>query len=175
MAFVVSALSTRTSVPTVQAAARRPTAIATSAPAPVEGLALVPAAPRFGTLAAIIASPLPNLARLDPPGPRFDRLPYQVGIASWYGPYFQGKETTSGEPFDMYAMTAAHRELPLGTRVRVTNLENDRSVILRINDRGPVPMSRIIDVSYGAAQALHFIGEGLVSVRLDVLKAGKSR
>lgn len=97
--------------------------------------------------------------------------PYQVGIASWYGSYFQGRETTSGEPFNMYALTAAHRELPLGTRVRVTNLENGRSVVLRINDRGPVPTDRIIDVSYGAAQVLGFRVEGLVPVRIDVIPA----
>lgn len=143
-------------------------------------LSLVPPAPRFGALAALLQGPgqntidpLPGLKQLAPPAPRFDRLPYQIGIASWYGPYFEGKETTSGEPFNMYAMTAAHRELPLGTTVRVTNLENKRSVILRINDRGPVPANRIIDVSYAAARALHFIGEGLVSVRLDVVKRSK--
>ncbi|MGH9481964.1 MAG: septal ring lytic transglycosylase RlpA family protein [Terriglobales bacterium] len=98
------------------------------------------------------------------------RAPYQVGIASWYGAYFQGRETTSGERFNMYAMTAAHRELPLGTRVRVTNLENGRSVVLRINDRGPVPKSRVIDVSYAAAGALRFRVEGLVPVRIEVLR-----
>ncbi|TAN21420.1 MAG: septal ring lytic transglycosylase RlpA family protein [Acidobacteria bacterium] len=97
------------------------------------------------------------------------KLPYQVGIASWYGSFFQGKETTSGHPFNMWAMTAAHRTLPLGTRVRVTNLANNLAVILRINDRGPVPDSRIIDLSYGAARALHFSGQGLAPVRIDIL------
>ncbi|MGN6591677.1 MAG: septal ring lytic transglycosylase RlpA family protein [Terriglobales bacterium] len=95
--------------------------------------------------------------------------PYQVGIASWYGPFFQGKETTSGQLFDMYALTAAHRELPLGTRVRVTNLLNHLAVVLKINDRGPVPASRIIDLSYAAARDLHFTGEGTTPVRIDVL------
>lgn len=95
--------------------------------------------------------------------------PYQVGIASWYGQFFQGKETTSGYPFNMYAMTAAHRTLPLGTRVRVTNLVNHLAVNLRINDRGPVPDTRIIDLSYAAARALHFTGEGLTPVRIDIL------
>ena len=104
-----------------------------------------------------------------PPVRTVDPLPYQVGLASWYGSYFQGRETTSGEPFNMFAMTAAHRELPLGTRVRVTNLENRRSVVLRINDRGPVPTSRTIDVSYAAACALGFRVEGLVPVRIDLL------
>ncbi len=96
-------------------------------------------------------------------------LPYQVGIASWYGAYFQGRETTSGTPFDMWAMTAAHRELPLGTRIRVTDLENQRSVVLLVNDRGPVPKSRILDLSMGAAIALHCKAEGLVPVRIDIL------
>ncbi|MGH9467759.1 MAG: septal ring lytic transglycosylase RlpA family protein [Terriglobales bacterium] len=96
-------------------------------------------------------------------------MPYQVGIASWYGQYFQGKTTTSGHPFNMWAMTAAHRTLPLGTRVRVTNLENHLAVVLKINDRGPVPASRIIDLSYGAARALHFTGQGLTPVSIDIL------
>lgn len=103
------------------------------------------------------------------PPPTLAPTPYQVGIASWYGPLFQGKETTSGQPFDMYGLTAAHRDLPLGTRVRVTNLLNHLAVVLKINDRGPVPVSRIIDLSYGAARALHFTGEGTTPVRIDVL------
>ncbi|MGH9487236.1 MAG: septal ring lytic transglycosylase RlpA family protein [Terriglobales bacterium] len=90
-------------------------------------------------------------------------------MASWYGQFFQGKTTTSGVPFNMWAMTAAHRTLPLGTRVRVTNLENHLAVILRINDRGPVPESRIIDLSYGAARVLDFTGQGLTPVRIDIL------
>lgn len=104
-------------------------------------------------------------------GPRrpMVQLPYQVGMASWYGQFFQGKTTTSGVPFNMWAMTAAHRTLPLGTRVRVTNLENHLAVILRINDRGPVPESRIIDLSYGAARVLDFTGQGLTPVRIDIL------
>ncbi|HYL12760.1 MAG TPA: septal ring lytic transglycosylase RlpA family protein [Terriglobales bacterium] len=95
--------------------------------------------------------------------------PYQVGVASWYGDYFQGKPTASGEPFDMHEFTAAHPTLPLGTFVRVTNLRNGRSVILRINDRGPVVDGRIIDVSYNAAKALDFKSRGLQRVRLDLV------
>ncbi|MGH9394525.1 MAG: septal ring lytic transglycosylase RlpA family protein [Terriglobales bacterium] len=95
--------------------------------------------------------------------------PYQVGIASWYGAWFQGKETTSGERFNMYALTAAHRQLPFGTRVRVTNLTNHRSVVLRINDRGPVPASRVIDLSFAAARALGFYEDGLIPVRIDLV------
>jgi len=95
--------------------------------------------------------------------------PYQVGIASWYGAWFQGKETTNGEHFNMYAMTAAHRQLPFGTRVKVTNLLNQRSVTLRINDRGPVPASRVIDLSYAAARAIGFYEDGLIPVRIDLV------
>lgn len=95
--------------------------------------------------------------------------PYQVGTASWYGEYFEGKATASGEPYDMFDMTAAHPSLPLGTYVKVTNLRNRRAVIVRINDRGPVVPGRIIDVSYGAAKALNFQGRGIQRVRLDVI------
>jgi len=96
--------------------------------------------------------------------------PYQVGTASWYGEYFQGKETASGEPFDMQALTAAHLTLPLGSMVRVTNLRNGRSVVVRINDRGPVVEGRIIDVSYNTARILGFDGRGLQKVRLDLVR-----
>src|SRR5579884_232904 len=70
--------------------------------------------------------------------------PYQVGRASWYGKQFHGRETASGEPYDMFQFTAAHRRLPLGTLVKVTNLHNGRAVVVRVNDRGPVPKTRII-------------------------------
>jgi rare lipoprotein A len=100
---------------------------------------------------------------------RPDSGPYQVGTASWYGDYFEGKPTASGEPFNMYDMTAAHPSLPLGTLVKVTNLKNRRAIIVRINDRGPVVPGRIIDLSYGAAVALHFKAQGLQRVRLDVV------
>ena len=76
--------------------------------------------------------------------------PYQIGTASWYGVWFQGKKTASGEPYDMHDFTAAHPSLPLGTFVRVTNLKNGKAVVVRINDRGPVVDGRIIDVSYNA-------------------------
>jgi rare lipoprotein A len=93
---------------------------------------------------------------------------YQVGTASWYGEYFQGKQTASGEPYDMRDFTAAHPSLPLGTFVRVTNLRNGKAVVVRINDRGPVVDGRIIDVSYNAARALGFKEHGLQRVRLDL-------
>src|SRR5438094_10466092 len=93
--------------------------------------------------------------------------PYQVGTASWYGDYFQGKPTASGEPYDMFDLTAAHPTLPLGTYVRVTNLRNGRAVVVRVNDRGPVVPGRIIDVSYNTARVLAFKAQGLQQVRLD--------
>jgi len=100
--------------------------------------------------------------------------PYQIGTASWYGENFQGKGTASGERYDMYDMTAAHLSLPMGSYVRVTNLHNGRSVVVRINDRGPIVPGRIIDVSYGAAQALRFRAKGLQRVRLDVVSRPQS-
>ena len=96
---------------------------------------------------------------------------YQVGTASWYGEYFQGKQTASGEPYDMNDLTAAHPSLPLGTFVKVTNLRNGKAVVVRINDRGPVVDGRIIDVSYNAALALGFRERGLQNVRLDIYHA----
>jgi len=93
----------------------------------------------------------------------------QVGVASWYGGKFHGRTTASGEPYDMHAMTAAHPSLPFGTKVRVTNLENGRSAVLRINDRGPFAKRRIIDVSRHAAEHLGFRDAGLAKVRVEVI------
>ena len=93
---------------------------------------------------------------------------YQIGTASWYGEQFQGKQTASGEPFDMRDFTAAHPSLKLGTFVKVTNLRNGKAVVVRINDRGPVIDGRIIDLSYNAAHALGFKERGLQTVRLDL-------
>ena len=95
--------------------------------------------------------------------------PYQIGTASWYGSYFHGKETASGEAFDMYDLTAAHPTLPLGTHVKVTNLRNGRTVVVRVNDRGPVVDGRIIDLSYEAARVLHLEHQGIQQVRLDLV------
>jgi rare lipoprotein A len=88
------------------------------------------------------------------------------GVASWYGKKFHGKSTSSREPYDMYAMTAAHKTLPLPSYVRVTNLRNNKSVIVRVNDRGPFVANRIIDLSYAAAERLDMIrdGTGLVEI-----------
>jgi rare lipoprotein A len=89
------------------------------------------------------------------------------GIASWYGPDFHGRLTANGEVFDMHAISAAHPTMPMPSYARVTNLDNGRSIIVRVNDRGPYARNRIIDVSIGAANALGFYGEGLARVRVE--------
>jgi rare lipoprotein A len=98
-----------------------------------------------------------------------EKAPYQVGNASWYGGFFQGQETANGEDYDMYGFTAAHRELPLGTFVKVTNLKNLRTIVVRINDRGPVTPGRIIDLSFAAARSLGMHQKGLQKVRIDIV------
>jgi len=95
------------------------------------------------------------------------------GIASWYGGVFNGRRTASGERFDMYAMTACHPTLPFGSLVRVVNLKNGRSVVVRITDRGYLFKGRILDLSYGAAQRLAMTRPGLAEVKLEVLSLGK--
>lgn len=101
--------------------------------------------------------------------PKEDYGYVEEGVASWYGPDFHGKRTANGERYDMHALTAAHRTLPMPSLVRVTNLENRRSAILRINDRGPFARNRILDVSKRAADALGFIGQGTARVRVEIL------
>lgn len=91
------------------------------------------------------------------------------GIASWYGPGFQGRKTANGEKFDMHALTAAHKELPFGTMVEVTNLDNGRKVVVRINDRGPFVKGRVIDLSKKAAQSIGMIEQGHAPVKLRIL------
>lgn len=96
---------------------------------------------------------------------------FQFGRASWYGHALQGLPTATGEAYDMNAMTCAHRTLPLGSLVRVTNLRNHRSLVLRVNDRGPMvdTHSRVVDLSYAAAKRLGFSHQGTVRVRLDLV------
>jgi peptidoglycan lytic transglycosylase len=96
---------------------------------------------------------------------------YQFGRASWYGHALQGLPTASGEAYDMNALTCAHRSLPLGALVRVTNLRNHRSLVVRVNDRGPFLESRVVDLSYAAAQRLGFSQRGTAKVRLDLIDA----
>ncbi len=115
----------------------------------IEGCVSAPSAP---------VTPAPHL-----------RAGTQTGRASWYGKPHHGRLTASGERFDMHALTAAHPTLPFGTRLRVVNVDNDRQVEVRINDRGPSVPGRIIDLSYAAARALGAVGAGTVPVKLTVL------
>lgn len=110
-------------------------------------------------------------------GKRYYTLPsaagfVERGIASWYGKKFHGRETSSGEIYDMYAMTAAHKELPLPTYVRVTNLKNQRSIVVRVNDRGPFYEGRVIDLSYTGAQKLDMVRDGTAPVEVRALVPG---
>ena len=100
----------------------------------------------------------------------------EVGVASWYGENFHGNLTANGEVYDMNGLTAAHRELPMGTRVRITNLVNRKSVTVRINDRGPAIPGRMIDVSMAAAKNLGFLKAGLAPVQMEIVSTpGASR
>jgi rare lipoprotein A len=136
-------------------------------PALLPGLLLVVAV--VGLLALVWPERGPAAEAYEPDRPRQT----QVGKATFYGPGFQGKRTASGARFDQQNMTAAHRTLPFGTRVRVTNLDNGQSVVVVVTDRGPYGRNRsrgaIIDLSKGAAAKLDFIGDGLTRVRLEVL------
>ncbi len=135
-----------------------------STPKPAIALALV-------LLLAIAAcSPAPIYRDVDqrPQGKRW----VETGIASWYGGKFHGRHTASGEVFDMNRVSAAHKSLPFGTRVKVTNLDNGRQLVVRINDRGPFIKGRILDCSREAARQLGFLDAGIAQVRLEVVKWG---
>ena len=99
----------------------------------------------------------------------------QIGIASYYGKKFHKKRTANGEIFNMYKVSAAHKSYPLGTKVRVTNLENGKSIKLVINDRGPFVKGRIIDLSYKAARKLDFVNQGTTKVRINVIRLGDNK
>ena len=94
---------------------------------------------------------------------------YQIGVASWYGQAFQGNTTASGEIFDLNGFTAAHLTLPFGTTIRVTNLKNNKNILLRVNDRGPHIGRRLIDVSWAVARRLGFVHSGTTPVRVEVV------
>ncbi|MEY2853651.1 MAG: hypothetical protein RL030_783 [Pseudomonadota bacterium] len=147
--------------------------------------ASAPASARPGNLAAIPDA----VPRVEPRSLRGNPAWYEVfgkryhvlatsegyrerGVASWYGPDFHTKATSSGEPYDMYAMTAAHKTLPIPCYARVTNLSNGRSVVVRINDRGPFVANRIIDLSYTAAHKLDMTRAGTTFVEVEVLTPG---
>jgi rare lipoprotein A len=95
---------------------------------------------------------------------------FQIGTASWYGRHFQGHTTANGESYNMFALTCAHRSLPLGSWIRVTNLRNHKSIFVRVNDRGPVPENRVVDLSYAAARAVGI--RGLGKVKLEPVRDG---
>jgi len=120
-------------------------------------------------LVVALAACAPSRApRPVPPKPAAPEVPAeQIGFASWYGSFHAGQRTASGEIFDPDAMTAAHRTLPLGTYVWVTNLANNRHVKVKINDRGPRDERRIIDLSRAAAQALGFVPNGVMKVKIE--------
>ncbi|HZB90813.1 MAG TPA: septal ring lytic transglycosylase RlpA family protein [Stellaceae bacterium] len=113
------------------------------------------------TPAALPPAPPPEPAQKTP-------IFTQTGLASWYGSDFRARRTASGERYDMFDLTAAHRTLPLDTMVKVTNLTNNRSVLVRINDRGPFAPGRVIDLSRGAAGLLGMVKAGVVPVRIEV-------
>ena len=126
----------------------------------------------------------PRATRGNPPfyevfGQRYVVLPsaeghVEQGVASWYGPDFHGKSTSMGERYDMYAMTAAHPTLPLPAYVRVTNLQNGRSVVVRVNDRGPFKKNRVIDLSYAAALRLDMVRDGTAMVEVRTVGPGST-
>ncbi|RMG66861.1 MAG: septal ring lytic transglycosylase RlpA family protein [Calditrichaeota bacterium] len=97
------------------------------------------------------------------------------GRASYYGADFHGRKTANGETFDMNAFTAAHRQWPFGTLCKVTNLQNGKSVVVRVNDRGPFVEGRIMDLSYGAARELGALKDGIIPVRIEILRWGEDK
>lgn len=140
------------------------------------------ASPPGGTAPPAPAAPTASSQRPKPYqvyGTWYQPLPHakgftQTGRASWYGRKFHGRRTSNGEIYDMYALTAAHKTLPFGTYVQVRNLKNDRSVVVKINDRGPFVSGRIIDLSYTAAKEIGVIGPGTAPVELVALGTAKS-
>lgn len=121
-------------------------------------------------LSGLFAGCATTRAQSVPAGLTEIRLPApQIGVASYYASRFHGRLTANGERYDEREMTAAHRTLPFGTRVRVTRVEGGESVVLRINDRGPHRRGRVLDLSLAAARALRVVGEGLANVRIEVL------
>jgi rare lipoprotein A len=136
---------------------------------PVVRLALVLALGSAWGCARTVRGPS-TIREVPSTGPRAGVVAVFEGKGSWYGREQQGHLTANGERFDMYALTAAHRTLHMGTRVRVINLRNGRATVVRINDRGPYSHGRIIDVSYAAAKQLGMLDAGVVPVRVEVLQ-----
>lgn len=133
---------------------------------------LIALSPKSEARPPVLPGPLPMVHQLPMVHPVMPKG--QIGMASWYGIERQGKHTASGELFDKDKLTAAHRKLPLGTTVRVTNLKNLSSTLLKINDRGPGIGGRVIDVSWAAAKQLGFLSAGLARVEIDVVSYPQS-
>lgn len=155
--LLVAGCGARRSTPAAPVVQTPAPAQTSPAPAPTPQAALAP---------ALRQQPVARTASR----PRTEVVSVQKGVASWYGRRFHGRRTASGERFNMYAMTCAHRTLPMKTRVRVTNLRNGKSVVVRVNDRGPYAHGRIVDLSYAAAKKLDIVRSGTARVRLDVLR-----
>jgi rare lipoprotein A len=151
----------------------------TSPVTPLPSTVLPPHPPNIALVPDAVPRVEPRSALGNPPFYEVDGRRYVVlhsaagyierGVASWYGPGFHGLRTATGEPYDMFAMTAAHKTLPLPCYARVTNLSNDRSVIVRLNDRGPFVANRIIDLSYAAAAKLGMLRNGTAFVQVEAL------
>ena len=148
-AFALISACAGREVPPTPLAATAPTS-ALSAPVPVREPELEP-----------VQGPVPNYR--------------ETGMAAWYGKELHGKQTANGDVFDMYGLSAAHRTLPLGTVVHVTNLDNSKSITVRINDRGPFLKSRSLDLSYGAAKELGFAAQGTARVKIEAVVAVRHR
>lgn len=150
----------------VEQVSRKPETAATNAVAPAAPA--MPAAPAVAATPAVAPTPL---AEQQPgePDPASAKAADQVGIASWYGTQEQGRLTANGERFDQRKLTAAHRTLPLDTKVKVTNLENGKTIEVRVNDRGPYIPGRVLDLSTQAAKMLGMEKEGLALVRIEIL------
>lgn len=137
--------------------------------------------PRFTGRESNGSSPASPPTRTEPtrasvaPNPTGKALLTLEGIASYYADDFHGKLTSNGEVYDMNGMTAAHRTFPFGTRIRVTNLDNGKVTVVRVNDRGPFVEGRIVDLSLGAAKVLGLVASGTARVRLEVLEWGKGQ
>ena len=179
-AVAMVALVVLFSARTVQADAGLPRPVFITTPAPPQASAIP---------VSLVPAKLPSRLAIQKPGDQEPRVPQNAptpaaqswndrihGVASWYGGVFNGRKTASGEVYDMNAMTACHPSLPFGSIVRVVNVHNHRSVVVRITDRGDlVEEGRIIDLSYGAAQKLGMTWNGLAHVDLQVLSLGKEQ
>jgi len=163
--------------PVPPAAGRTPTAVA-----PAGNVPAPPAAKDLDAIPDAVPRAEVRTLRGNPPfyevlGQRYTVMASAAGykergVASWYGPNFHAKSTSLGDPYDMYAMSAAHKTLPLPAYVRVTNLSNNRSVVLRVNDRGPFVGNRIIDLSYTAAYKLDMLRAGTAFVEVEAIEPG---